>query len=123
MPPSTRGSASQFSRLWRRKLVRCAPALRPGLDLVERDAHARAFEPGEAACVFFKGLGRCWAHGRRKFFDLARLQKAPIAIEAVERINALFAIEREINGHSPEQRLAVRNERCRPLVTELEETN
>src|SRR5439155_4764800 len=65
----------------------------------------------------------CWAHGRRKFFDLARLQKAPIAIEAVERINALFAIEREINGLSPEQRLAVRNERCRPLVTELEETN
>jgi transposase len=40
----------------------------------------------------------CWAHARRKFFDLARLQKAPVAIEAVERIDALFAIEREING-------------------------
>src|SRR6266511_4042923 len=38
-----------------------------------------------------------WAHARRKFFDLARLQKAPIAIEAVKRIDALFAIEREIN--------------------------
>jgi transposase len=62
----------------------------------------------------------CWAHGRRKFFDLARLQKAPIAIEAVERIDALFAIEREINGLAPEQRLAVRNERSRPLVVELE---
>jgi transposase len=62
----------------------------------------------------------CWAHGRRKFFDLARLQKAPIAIEAVERIDALFAIEREINGLSSEQRRAVRNERSRPLVTELE---
>jgi hypothetical protein len=47
----------------------------------------------------------CWAHGRRKFFDLARLQKAPIAIEAVERIDALFAIEHEINGLAPEQRL------------------
>jgi len=35
-----------------------------------------------------------WAHARRKFFDLARLQKAPIAIEAVKRIDALFAIER-----------------------------
>jgi hypothetical protein len=62
----------------------------------------------------------CWAHGRRKFFDLARLQKAPIAIEAVERIDALFAIEHEINGLAPEQRLAVRGERSRPLVVELE---
>ena len=40
----------------------------------------------------------CWAHGRRKFFELAELQKAPIAIEAVSRIDELFAIEREING-------------------------
>ncbi|MGE5115475.1 MAG: IS66 family transposase, partial [Betaproteobacteria bacterium] len=36
----------------------------------------------------------CWAHARRKFFDLARLTKAPIALEAVTRIDALFAIER-----------------------------
>ncbi len=43
----------------------------------------------------------CWAHGRRKFFDLARIDKAPIATEAVERIDALFAIEREINGLTP----------------------
>jgi transposase len=62
----------------------------------------------------------CWAHARRKFFDLARLNKAPIAIEAVERIDDLFAIEREINGTTPPQRLAVRNERSRPLVAELE---
>ena len=62
----------------------------------------------------------CWAHARRKFFDLARLQKAPIAIAAVERIDALFAIEREINGMMPQQRLAVRNERSRPLIAELE---
>jgi transposase len=46
----------------------------------------------------------CWAHARRKFFDLARLQKAPIAIEAVNRIDALFAIEREINGLPPPER-------------------
>lgn len=43
----------------------------------------------------------CWAHGRRKFFELAELQKAPIAIEAVRRIDELFAIEREINGNAP----------------------
>jgi transposase len=61
----------------------------------------------------------CWAHGRRKFFDLARLNKAPIAVEAVARIDVLFAIEREINGLSPEVRVRVRQERSRPLVSEL----
>ena len=40
----------------------------------------------------------CWAHARRYFFDLARLTKAPIGLEAVARIDPLFAIEREING-------------------------
>jgi hypothetical protein len=40
----------------------------------------------------------CWAHARRKFFDLARINRAPIASEAVTRIDALFAIEREIKG-------------------------
>jgi transposase len=58
----------------------------------------------------------CWAHARREFFDLARLQKIPIAIEAVERIDASFAIEREINGKPPAERVRVRNERSRPLV-------
>jgi len=62
----------------------------------------------------------CWAHARRKFFDLAQINKAPIAIEAVERIDALFAIEREINGMMPQERVRVRNERSRSLVIELE---
>ena len=62
----------------------------------------------------------CWAHGRRKFFELAELQKAPIAIEAVRRIDALFAIEREINGLVPAERLAVRRERSKPLIDALE---
>ena len=61
-----------------------------------------------------------WAHARRKFFDLARLDKAPIAIAAVERIDAVFAIEREINGLTPHERLRVRNECSRPLVVALE---
>ena len=62
----------------------------------------------------------CWAHARRKFFELARLRKAPIAIEAVKRIDALFAIEREINGRPPPERVAVRQERSLPLIIELE---
>ena len=62
----------------------------------------------------------CWAHGRRKFFELADLQKAPVAIEAVRRIDELFAVEREINGRPPDQRLAVRRDRSKPLVDDLE---
>ena len=62
----------------------------------------------------------CWAHGRRKFFDLARINQAPIASEAVGRIDALFALEREINGLAPPQRVSVRTERSRPFVAALE---
>lgn len=61
----------------------------------------------------------CWAHARRKFFEIARLKKAPIAIEAIAKIDALFAIEREINGLPAHKRKAVRNERSRPLVDDL----
>jgi transposase len=62
----------------------------------------------------------CWAHARRKFFDLARLSQAPIAAEAVKRIDVLFAIEREINGLTAPERVRVRQERSRSLVTELQ---
>jgi transposase len=62
----------------------------------------------------------CWAHARRELFDLARINKSPIAIEAVKRIDALFEIEREINGNPPSERMRVRNERSRPLVIALE---
>ena len=61
----------------------------------------------------------CWAHARRKFFEIARLKKAPIAIEAIAKIDALFAIEREINGLPAHERKAVRDARSRPLVDEL----
>ena len=62
----------------------------------------------------------CWAHGRRDFFDFAKLTKAPIAAEIVRRIDELFAIEREINGEPAEVRRAVRQQRSKPLVAALE---
>ena len=62
----------------------------------------------------------CWSHGRRNFFDLAKLNKAPIAVEAVRRIDELFEIERTINGKTPEQRLAVRQAQSKPLIIVLE---
>src|SRR5262245_33973545 len=62
----------------------------------------------------------CWGRARRKLFDLARINKTRIAAEAVARIDALFAIEREINGLTPQERVRVRQERSRPLVIALE---
>ena len=89
--------------------------------LMQADAYAgfnRLYEASHKPGPIIEAA--CWAHARRKFFDLARLNKAPIAIEAVERIDALFAIERGINGVTPQQRVCVRNEHSRPLVVELE---
>jgi hypothetical protein len=47
------------------------------------------------------------AHARRKFFDLARINQTPIAAEEVERIDVLFAMEREIKGMAPRERVRV----------------
>lgn len=62
----------------------------------------------------------CWAHGRRNFFKLAQLVKAPLAIEAVRRIDAIFDLERTINGLPHEQRRTARQDRIAPLVADLE---
>ncbi len=89
--------------------------------LMQADAYAgfnRLYEAARKGGPIVEAM--CWAHARRKFFDLARINKAPIAIEAVERIDALFAIEREINGKAPQERRRVRNEHSRPLVIALE---
>jgi transposase len=89
--------------------------------LMQADAYAgfnRLYDAGRKPGPIVEAA--CWAHARRKFFDLARINKAPIAVKAVERIDVLFAIEREINGVMPQERVHVRNERSRPLVVELE---
>jgi transposase len=89
--------------------------------LMQADAYAgfnRLYAPHRQPGPIIEAL--CWAHARRKFFDLARINQAPIAVEAIERIDALFAIERDINGEPPQERRRVRNERSRPLVLALE---
>lgn len=76
----------------------------------------------------------CWVHARRPFFIMADLAEnarrkakgkttapvSPLALEAVQRIDALFEIERSINGQTAEQRRVVRQEQAAPLVAELE---
>ncbi len=61
----------------------------------------------------------CWAHVRRKFYDIQVAHKSLVAAEALERIGALYAIESDINGRSPEERREIRNARSRPLLGSL----
>ena len=63
----------------------------------------------------------CWAHVRRKFYDLHVAHKSPVAQEALRRIGELYAIERDIRGRQPEERQQVRDERSRPLLESLKQ--
>jgi transposase len=58
----------------------------------------------------------CWAHVRRKFFDLHEANQSALAAQMLDQIGALYAIEQEIRGRSPHERRAVRQERSRPLL-------
>ena len=62
----------------------------------------------------------CWSHGRRHFFEQADLRKAPLAVEAVRRIDEIFAIKRRINGQPAGDRLDVRQRETKPIVVDLE---
>jgi hypothetical protein len=73
----------------------------------------------------------CWSHARRKFFELADIAAnarrgknaapiSPIALEAVRCIDAIFDVERDINGQRADERLRVRREVSANLVAALE---
>jgi len=61
----------------------------------------------------------CWAHVRRKFYDIHVADRSPIAAEAIRRIGLLYTIEREIRGRLAEERAAVRQARAKGLLEEL----
>jgi transposase len=104
--------------------------LRDYAAILQADAYAgfnRLYEPDRKPGPIAEAS--CWAHGRRKFFELADVTAkaggklaviAPLAFEAVKRIDAIFDIEREINGRSVDERLAVRRARIAPLLSDLE---
>jgi transposase len=63
----------------------------------------------------------CWAHVRRKFYELQQAYVSPIATEAIERIGELYAIESEIRGRPPDERCQIRQARARPVLESLHE--
>ena len=95
--------------------------------ILQADAYsgfAGLYTPARAGGAVTEAL--CWAHARRKFFELADLARAgkappaPLAVEAVRQIDAIFAHEREINGRTAADRFAYRREHVAALVGELE---
>src|ERR671916_731550 len=87
---------------------RCWPRARRHLagyaGILQADAYAGfndLYAPGrEPGPIIEAG---CWAHGRRKLFELAEVARAPLAAEAVRRIDALLGAEPAINGVPAEQ--------------------
>ena len=86
------------------------------LGILQADAYAginQCYEEGRVQ------QAPCLAHMGRKFYDLMEAHHSPTATEAVERIAALYAIEKEIRGRSPDERRQVRNARARPLLESM----
>jgi len=95
------------------------------------DGYNKLYQAGRSPGLILEAA--CWVHARRPFFAMADIEEnarrkasgkkeialSPIAIEIVRRIDALFEIERSINGKSAEERLAVRQMLSRPLVDDL----
>jgi transposase len=106
--------------------------LRDFTGILQADAYSgynELYDPSRASGAITAAL--CWAHARRQFFELADIAAnarrgktaaaiSPIALEAVKRIDALFDIERGINGLSAEERLRIRQEQSAPLLALLE---
>jgi transposase len=94
--------------------------------------YGKLYEPGRSPGDILEAA--CWVHARRPFFVMADLAEtarrkaqgkttaviSPLALEAVRRIDALFEIERAINGQSADRRKAVRQDISAPLVADLE---
>jgi len=64
-------------------------------------------------------LAFCWAHWRRRFYEIAKGGGAPIAEEALRRIAGLYRVEAQIRGNSAEQRREVRQAESKPVVADL----
>ena len=64
-------------------------------------------------------LAFCWAHCRRRFYEIHQATGSPLAEEALRRIGELYRIEAEVRGRPAEERRAVRQERSKPIVDAL----
>ena len=61
-------------------------------------------------------LAYCWAHARRKLYDITQSSTAPIAQEGLTQIQALYRIEKDLRGQTADQRHAMRQDRSKPII-------
>jgi len=115
----------QAARQHRRSGLRTLPIARENI----RSGHLREFR-GTLQADAYAGFNQlyangciqevaCWAHVRRKFYDLQQAHASLVASEALQRIAALYGIEKEIRGRPPDERREVRNQQARPLLESL----
>jgi transposase len=92
--------------------------LRGFCGILQADAYAGFNRLYEEGVIQHAG---CWAHVRRKFYELYQAHKSPVAEEALRRIGELYAIEETIRGKPPDERCEIRQQRTRPLLESLHE--
>src|SRR5216684_2207906 len=123
--PTFAMTVPQAARQHRRSGLRTLPIARENI----RSGHLREFR-GTLQADAYAGFNQlyangciqevaCWAHVRRKFYDLQQAHASPVASEALQRIGALYAIEKEIRGRPPEERRQIRQARAKPLLASL----
>lgn len=88
--------------------------------LLQVDGYAGFAKLVRAASDDAPSLAFCWAHTRRKFYDIHVAAPSPLAAEALRRIAALYEVEADIRGQTAEERRRQRQQRSRPLVEALQ---
>ena len=114
---STEAPAVWFAYSPNRKSEHPARDLQSFEGILQADAYAgfgKLYDSGRVVPA------ACWAHARRKFYEIAEAHDSPLAQEALQRISALYAIEAEIRGQLPNERQAVRQARAGPLLEDLQ---
>jgi transposase len=101
-----------------RKGERPREHLRSFQGILQADGYAGFAQLYEGARIL---EAACWAHARRKYYDLYAIDRSPVATDALRRIGELYAIERQIRGALPEVRCRVRRERSAPILEALRE--
>jgi transposase len=112
--PHTAGQVYRYSP--DRKAERPRAHLRSFAGILQADAYS-GFTPlyGDGRIV----EAACWAHARRKYYDVYVMDRSPLAAEALQRIGELYALEREIRGQLPVERACARAERAVPKLDDL----
>jgi transposase len=99
-----------------RKAARPASHLASFKGVVQVDGYPGFDRLGERGDI---QLAACWAHARRRFYEVQQATASPIAAEALRRIAELYAIEASIRGHTAAARQNVRQSRSLPLLTAM----